>query len=490
METTTAPEIAPRPNATGTTLCVAMLLIMSLNLPGQTAVAVASRAAWGVGFALFLTFAADARGGVRHMVRADIFSLLALYFLTFFEFLFPQPDFNMMVNAADTRAACIAVMIGMGGLAIGRHFANLRAHPFREIFTRPVPNSWMFWAFWACAALGFAHMLFAVNFNVVEMVEHFMGPRFSQPWQRGRFGDWKALLVELALFLYLMPPIAGVMLARRKKYSKFQLLLCLSGFLFLLFYGFTSGTRNLFISFLVTFLIAYAFAAPPERKKELIFIALLSVILLGFSTVFMLRFRNIGLTNYLEGGYAKEVDPDEALFVDLNLYAMTQIMEVFPKRHSYLGLEVPYLAVIRPIPRAMWPGKPEGLSSTIEDALGVEGMTISATFVGEAYMSGGLIVVLVSGLFFGYIAGWWSQLASPKNSDLGILIYASGFFAAVITMRSMFVFTTALLPTVCSVIAAAYLVRRLRPRRVMDYHTALAMDVPVVKRPNLQQFRR
>jgi len=74
-------------------------------------------------------------------------------------------------------------------------------------------------------------------------------------------------------------------------------------------------------------------------------------------------------------------------------------------------------------------------------------------------MSGGMIAVLVIALVFGALTGWWSYLASPHNSELGILIYASGFFATVISMRSLFVFTTALLPTVAALVIGTYAVR-------------------------------
>jgi hypothetical protein len=149
------------------------------------------------------------------------------------------------------------------------------------------------------------------------------------------------------------------------------------------------------------------------------------------------------------------------MFVDYNLYAICRLVDVFPHKQHYLGWEIPFQALIRPIPRAIWSGKPEGLSSSIEDALGVEGVTISASFVGEAYMSGGMMATLVIALIFGALTGWWSYLASPKNSELGILIYASGFFATVISMRSLFVFTTALLPTVAALVIGTYAVRLL-----------------------------
>jgi hypothetical protein len=98
--------------------------------------------------------------------------------------------------------------------------------------------------------------------------------------------------------------------------------------------------------------------------------------------------------------------------------------------------------------------------------LGVEGLTIAASFVGEAFMAGGLLAVFGTGLLFGGLAGWWSYLVSPRNSELGILIYASGFFATVISMRSLFVFTTALLPTVAALVISTYLAEKLRPRLV------------------------
>jgi hypothetical protein len=43
---------------------------------------------------------------------------------------------------------------------------------------------------------------------------------------------------------------------------------------------------------------------------------------------------------------------------------------------------------------------------------------------------------------------------------MGILIYASGFFAAVISMRSMLVFTTALLPTIAAILLGVVVARQ------------------------------
>jgi len=106
----------------------------------------------------------------------------------------------------------------------------------------------------------------------------------------------------------------------------------------------------------------------------------------------------------------------------------------------------------------------------METALGVEGLTLAASFIGESYISWGWTGVFLAGIFFGALMGWWSRMASPENSDFGILVYASGFFAAVISMRSLFVFTTALLPTLAAVVFGKLAFRQIKAWRSFRTH--------------------
>jgi MFS family permease len=305
-------------------------------------------------------------------------------------------------------------------------------------------------------------MLAAVHFDVGEMIKWFMAPRFTQPWTRERLGSWSSLLYELSMLIQLLPPLAGVILARRHRYPVVHLVLILAGLGLTLFYGFSSGTRNVFATYLVTFLIGYALALPRGRSQEIGVLAVVCAALMLFATFYMLQFREFGLKNYATGNYKQTPDMtagDKTLFVDLNLYSICKLGEVFPRHHEFLGWEIPYQALIRPIPRAIWPDKPAGLTLSIEDAMNMEGLTISASFAGEAYMSGGYFAVLITGLVLGGFLGWWGTLSSPHNSEVGHLVYASGFFAAVISMRSLFVFTTALLPPLAAIIISTIAVR-------------------------------
>jgi hypothetical protein len=361
-------------------------------------------------------------------------------------------------SAMEGVRICLA---GFAGLLIGRHLWRPKRKPFQTTLTHEIPAAWLILIFWICAGIGYLNMLLAVNFDVFEMIRYFMAPRFSQPWSREKFGDWRALLYELGMLIQLIPPLAGIMLARAHRYPKWHLLLMVGVLGLTFFYGFASGTRNLFAGFLVTFLIGYSLAVPPYRTRELLYLGGASAVLMCGATFFMLQFRDAGLQNYMSAAYVPPPDSGEkrTLYVDYNLFTICKLAEAFPRTHPFLGFEIPYQALIRPIPRALWPGKPQGLSTSIEDAMEVEGLTISASFAGEAYMSGGIAAVFIIGLALGAFMGWWSALGSPRNSEFGHLIYASGFVAAVISMRSLFVFTTALIPTVFAIAGGALVVR-------------------------------
>jgi oligosaccharide repeat unit polymerase len=435
----------------------------------------AGSAAIGVLCTLIGSFAFEARGGIKNLVRADLLGVVALYYLTLYEFLFPQPYFD--VNMGDIQAtyrALWAVLIGFAGLFIGRHLLPRGRQPFERIMTGPIHPGWLVAIFWASFFLGFLHMLMAVNFDIEKMFDAMTRVRFDRPWARGKFGDWKALLNELSLLLYLIPPITGLMLARRDRYSFLNILLALLGFAWVLFYGFTDGTRTVFGAYLVTFMISFMFASPPARRREAVIVCAACAAAMALSTQAMLEMRTIGFKRWWQGEKSFAVNRyNSSVFVDDNLLAIAKITQFFPSRNHgrYLGFEIPYLALVRPIPRAIWPGKPKGMSMSIEQALGATQMTVAATFVGEAYISGGLFGVVLEALILGLMAAWWNRLASPRNSELGILVYASGFFAVTITMRSTFALTTALLPCIAGIVFGKFLLpkvrERLRPRPLL-----------------------
>jgi hypothetical protein len=460
-------ELHPSAQIPGTCLMLAGLFLTWAMMDGEKASELARFAAIGSGLSIALSVGTDWMvKGWRSLVRADVMALCAIYFLTLFEFLFPQDQFDQMVRPEWAVRGIEACFIGFGALAVGRHLAFGGKDDTPSIFRKHMSPATMMGVLVLCVVLGYLHMLIATQFNVWQVIELWLEPRFSQPWGRGKFGDWKALINEMGLLIYLIPPLCGVVLARREKYAGWMLLMTGLSLALTLLYGFSSGTRNIFASYLVTFLVAYLFAGAAKRQKEMIPLIVGSVLCMFAATKVMLDFRSMGLRNYIENKvYEQALDEAEAVFVDYNLYVITYLVHFFPGRHEYLGWEVPYLALVRPVPRALWKDKPEGLSTTMEQVLQVEGLTLASSFIGESYIAAGFFGVILAGLFFGYLCGWWSRMASPHNSDLGILVFASGFFAAVISMRSIFVFTTAVLPTLAILVGGAFWADHIREHR-------------------------
>lgn len=458
-----------RPDVWGTLILFFSSILITVY-PSGDAYSMAYEAAWIMGIAIGITCLLEFKNNPANIIRVDVLMLVALYGLTLLEFLYPQPDFNFLVPADRMKPVNLVLAIGFTGIVIGRHF------PFRRYDTSRIQRVEMtpkllIGAMLLCAFIGYFHMLWAVQFNPVQLIEEMLGPRFSQSWTRGRFGGGAELLHELGLLIYLIPAAAGVVHARKSMFSGPQLLVTYALFFLTLLYGFSSGTRNIFATYVITYVCAYIISSPGITKIRIIRMGIVYSLILLAATQVILEFRKEGLANYIAriSMEQKQESVDDTvsgtLFVDYNLLTLAQTTKYFPRQADYLGLEVPYWALIKPIPRALWQSKPQGLSVSIENVRGTRGAeaaTWSATFLGEAYMAGGFASVGIAALFFGLLAAWWNKRFIASQSMYLNLLYASGIFAALISMRSLFWFTTAILPTLALIVYRQWFLRKRR----------------------------
>jgi hypothetical protein len=460
------PEFLPRENKPyflATTFWILGLIVTYFILPAPTPEEIASHGAVGVGITLVGAVAIEWRQNWRVLLRPDTLAFSVLYFLTFFEFLLPQGAVNDMTTRTSMYYACWLCLMAFGAMAVGRHFAPPMPRALTRIVQQPTPSAALLWVFGISLLFGTLYMLLAVNFNVFAMIDQMMGPRFTQSWGRGKYGDWKALLNQVGEVIQLVPPLGGLILARRERYGFLTVALVTLGVVFCIFQAFAGSTRNLLATYLITFLIAYGVNTARNRYPEFLVLCGLAAIGFFLASPIMLTTRTIGLKEYfINGARSGRVNEQPStFFVDLNLVNIGELTKTFPDNYRFLGLEVPYIALVGPVPRALWPGKPQGLSLSLEDALDVSnGMTVSTTYIGEAYIAGGSWGVVLAGLFFGMLASWWGKLVSLVRSEFGFLIYASGFLAMAISMRSLFALTTAALPTAASIILALVFTRR------------------------------
>lgn len=449
----------PQPRWTTSLVLLAGLATTGVAMRGSTPADLVRFAAMGVGFSLALSLLFEFQHSRENVLRPDVVGLAALYFLLFFEFLFPQPRLNELVdNELEIRRGIEVCLWAFAGIALGRHLFPAAEFRRWRIMDCPVPPRTLLAMFWLCFALGYLHMLAAVDFDPLTMVNYFLEPRFDQPWARGRFGDGKALLYETGTVLYLVPSLAGVILGRRNHFSRSQLFLVWAGWLFTLFYGFSTGTRNVLGTYLITFLVSFFYSAGAKMSRETVIGALLSFGLLFAAVFYAIEFRGMGLKQYLRG---VRPEMERSVYVDFDIYVVSRLVSRFPQEKEYIGMTGPGWLLVRPIPRVLWPGKPDGSTVAPEAMLDApEGTTLSATFVGEAYSWGGTLAVIGVAISLGMAARWWTAKTYSLGSGFGSLVYGSGFFAVVISMRSIYLFPVALLPTAFLFFVGRLLIRR------------------------------
>jgi oligosaccharide repeat unit polymerase len=420
------------------------LLVTSVSLPSDSAVVIFSHAAYGVAVTLAIAVLVEASGGIRSLIRVDLLFFLSLYGLTLLEFLFWQPHVEALVAPTMATNGTYAVLVAFGGFAVGRHFVPIKQSLRPDFAVADLRPSSVFLVFTVVTFVGYLHIFLAVDFDVSEAIRQMLLPRFAQSWSRGQYGDAAALLYELGALINLIPPIAGLIFARAEQYSTLQKAVVVIVLVFTAYYGFAGGSRSVVVTYIMTFTGIYFIAKPQLRLGHALMIGAIMLALLFTGISLMFEFRTVGLGEF-SSSYATQ---SESFFIDLNIVSIARLTDKFPGAYDYLGLEVPFNALVRPIPRVLWPGKPIGLSVPIETALdAVQGGTVSCTYIGEAYMAGGFLAVLAISLLFGAAAEMWNRVGSTSNQQFNQIVYVSGFVCAAMAARSMIGMVPLMLPT-------------------------------------------
>lgn len=457
-----------RPTKGGTVILMLSYAVAAMEF-GGTPSQVAQRAAIIVLLGIGGSAWCDLRFGLRNLVRVDLLALVALYFLTFFEFLFPQPGFDNLTTTVIAEEGVVLVLLGFLGLTLGRHLVKPSGKGLDFVQNLHFTPNVYFWFLVAAFLIGDFFMLLAVGFNPVTWFNELIDPRFTQVWQRGKYGSWFTLLNELYLLTYVVPPLCGILWAKRRQISMSLVLLGTAITAWQIFIAIAGGTRNVLAVYVAGFIGGFLLNRPKLKVKEIAIMAGAAGLFFFLVSDHMLAFRNMGLRNYIQYEHYKFaqsedefVNEEEAgvfdggFFVDYNLLTIIQLSQVFPTPNPYLGSNLPFVALTKPVPRALWKSKPEDLDIGIEEALGAHGMTLSCTFVGEAYITGGRLMIVLFGAILGAGCAWWNRLGGQGGSIYSMLTYSAGFYVALISMRSVMFTTTAMLPALALIVFAKF----------------------------------
>jgi len=413
--------------------------------------------AYLMGITLAIAFAIEGLAGIRSLNRVDVVALFGLYFLTFAEFLHPHVRVLYQGYTGNAAASSQVILWGMAFLAIGRHFPLPVTLGIGKTRLPELPPRQIFWLFCGLFGLAFLWIFLSVNFNPVEVVHYMLAGRFERPWQRARIGGWVSFLTELQLLAYPSAAMAGYVFANAKRFSRSDELIIAALVAFTLAFFISDGARNRVLIYAGIFISTYFVASHEVRSLKVIAFAAVAFVMLWFVSGFMLDFRNVGLGDYLAArGAAAVIQDSSGFMIDNNLVSIARVMQVFPDVYPFPGWDIVEQVLTKWIPRALWPDKPIDWTVSIESALNTGGgYTIAVTYVGEAYLMAGLPTVILCSLVLGSLAATWTKVGVAARTNLDLTYYSTGFFAAMLGMRSIQFITIALVP-----LAAFYLLAR------------------------------
>ena len=149
----------------------------------------------------------------------------------------------------------------------------------------------------------------------------------------------------------------------------------------------------------------------------------------------MLAYRNVGFKAVQQDN--TKITAYDSLRVDDNFYRLTQIIQFIPDVQPYVYHRAVAYALIRPVPRVFWAGKPTTPGYDLPELNGMKGVSLTTSIIGELYASYGLLAVFIGALMLGRLARMWSRIEELPASVSGALTYSLGLMAMFAGLRSM-----------------------------------------------------
>jgi hypothetical protein len=116
---------------------------------------------------------------------------------------------------------------------------------------------------------------------------------------------------------------------------------------------------------------------------------------------------------------------------------LSQVIEIVPADHPHVGLQQLWFTAVRPVPRVFWPGKPVDPGFDLPSIVGLKGVSLSTSIIGEWYLSFGWIAVVFGGWLHGRLARTANVLRDDPQYRANPIVYGLSVMVLVCGMRSM-----------------------------------------------------
>lgn len=280
-----------------------------------------------------------------------------------------------------------------------------------------------------CFFIGMFNYLYSVNFNVPVMFSYLGNNRWEVPWGRAQLGGWGSFIDQTPYFGYVLPSLTALVIIRHG--LKLKTVLAVAATLVMLLFLAQSGGRRILLVTVGAGLIVWVQAQPGMKVRKMLTVGAVSIALV-WAMQLMLSIRDKGYQEFLISG-----EKLDYLHVDDNYLRLAQIIQLIPARHDYVYSQQVIFTLVRPIPRVFWPGKPINPGFDLPAELGMKGLSLSTSIVGEWYLAWGWVAVVFGGWFHGRLAASASTLRDIGVATKNPIVYALAVMVLVAGLRSM-----------------------------------------------------
>jgi oligosaccharide repeat unit polymerase len=281
-----------------------------------------------------------------------------------------------------------------------------------------------------CFLLGMFNFAYSTGFDIPRMFSYLGQPRWAAPWGRGQLGGWNAFGDQLQYFGYVLPSLTALLIARRGFTFGTWLSVLVSGVM-LAFLSQGGGRRIIGVT--VGAAIIVWIQAQKDIRARRLMIAGAAVVGLLTAMQFMLNIRGQG---YEAFAFRGESDYDY-FHVDDNFLRLAQVIQIVPAEHPFVEHRQIVFTLVRPVPRVFWPGKPTEPGFDLPAIVGMKGVSLSTSIIGEWYLTYGWIAVLAGAWLHGRLARTINQLREYDIYKTNPIVYGLAVMVLVSGMRSM-----------------------------------------------------
>jgi oligosaccharide repeat unit polymerase len=379
--------------------------------------------------ALMVPTATSWRNDIRAILRGENLLIAALVYWTLLDIL--QGAFALPVS----REAIVREIWLLGITALGFWVGASIAKPWAPRFLveealQPWSVATIFRLLVIAFALGVWDFLYRANFDLDVVLQSLTVSRWAAPWQRDALGDWSAFSYHLQYFGYLVPPMA-VLLVLRAGWRNPGTWIAIAMSTIILFFHAQGGGRRIVGAMILAALFCWLISARRLDARRIVVLGA-AVACLAAAMQVMLIYRSIGF-----GDEGSEIGSFDYLFIDDNFLRIAQMLEFVPESYPFVGWQYVLFAIVRPVPRVLWPDKPIDGGFDLAEVLGVPDTSFALTVAGELYVSYGFLAAFIGGCVYGRLASTVNALFALDMRRLNPLFPALLLVWLFVGVRSM-----------------------------------------------------